>query len=407
MPGNISTEKTSASLYKYVAEITLAFEGMAEPLTLDMTYIKGIVIDYKFETLHFPIMMITLALENKIADLFIKHEMDGSVIIKLQKYVSNGTNPDMKIDCWEDKFMYVLPKSMTVKGEREKVENQDQTSDVTKTYTIGFAKLDHVNTSKKLFNNVIKKGSVSSNVYNILKEQKFLMEPIQNNRTIEWLIMPPKCSLSTLLDLLNQSYTFYNTPYRFFMDFDITYFLSSSSTITKRKGEQYVDVIINIRDEYNEANMEGMEVDTESMSYIINVSGSYCSVSDTNAADKTYNKIKTGSTGDKRTNADLSKVNGGDFKSKTSYIRLRNDNETKLKSREYANKLNSIIISISTTKVDTSIFCLNKRYTINTEKSIGVEYTGQYLLASRTEVYAPEGEGFNVNITLTFKKIPG
>ena len=63
-------------------------------------------------------------------------------------------------------------------------------------------------------------------------------------------------------------------------------------------------------------------------------------------------------------------------------------------------------MTISTTKVDASVFTIDKIYTINTDETYGDKYTGQYILINKKETYYPEGESFALNISLTFKKIP-
>lgn len=407
MAGNISTAEQTNQLYKYVATMTLVFDG-GEPLELGMLYIKGIIVDYKYDVNHFPIILLTAAFQNSIRDLMIEHEKTASVILQLQKYVSNGDNQDLKITCWEGNFGYVLPPSITTKGEKQKVENPEERKDVTTTYTIGLSMMEHVNLSKKLFNNVIRKGSLSSIVNNLLSDRPLLMEPLSNNVTIKEIPVTPQCSLYSALIYLNNLHALYNSRFRFFMDFDISYMLSSSGTITKRKGEKYNDVIINIRDEYNEANMEGMTTDAESEAYIINVSGNYVNKSDTNLTDKTFNHVSTGSSNDTRAKAELSAVgDDSEYKDNITYLRLPNNNKALLDAMEYQSKLDAIMITLTIAKVDTTIFTLNKKYTINADISLGPEYTGQYLLSSRRDIYVPEGEGFNVNCILTFKKIPG
>ena len=53
-------------------------------------------------------------------------------------------------------------------------------------------------------------------------------------------------TVSTALAELNKKYNFYDTHYRFFMDFDYTYLLSTSAKTIKARGEVYSDIIINI-----------------------------------------------------------------------------------------------------------------------------------------------------------------
>ena len=402
--GNISTDTNTNDLYKYTALMTLVFDGM-EPIELGMNYIKGIVIDYKYTVNNFPIIYVTIAIDKKTENILVENQQTGTVIFKLQKYITNGSNPDLKIDCFEHKFIYVLPSSVADITESEDVENPEEVEDIVNTYTIGLAKVEHVNYSKKAINNVIRNGTVSSVIYYILDGQKVLMEPIANNQTIQYIVFPPKGSVAKALEYLNSLYAFYPTRYRFFMDFDVSYLLSSSGKITKRKGEEYTDIIINIRKKYDEANLEGMITNADVQAYVINVTSTYCTISDANMVDKGYNEYSATVTTGGKSDISLSDRSGSELLNKKAYLRLPNNNTGLLENMKSQAQLTNIAMSISTTKVDSTIFNLNKKYTINADDTFGAEYTGQYLLTHRRDVYAPEGEGFNLNITVTFNKI--
>jgi hypothetical protein len=405
MAGNISTETNTNDLYKYTASMTLVFDEK-NPIELGMLYIKGIVVDYNYELNNFPIIYVTLALDNNLRDKMSENQENGSVIFKLQKYITNNDNPDLKITCFEGKFIYIMPSSVSDKSEEEEVENIEEREDIVKTFTIGLAKVDHVNSSKKAFNNVIRNGTVSSTINYFLKDHQVLMEPITNNKSISYIILPPLSSISKALNYLNSLYAFYSTKYRFFMDFDVTYLLSSSSKITKRKGEKYSDIMINIRRDYDEANLEGMITDSKGKRYVLNVSSSYCTFSDANMSNKSYSQYAATTTEGGVSTISVADHSGSELVDKKTYVRLSNNNTSYLANMKSQAKLHNVSIAVSTTKVDSTIFTLNKNYHLTMNETFGSEYNGQYLLASRRDVYSPEGEGFNLNITLTFNKIP-
>ena len=404
---NISTTNTN-DLYKYVASMTLVFDE-EDPIELDMVYIKGLVIDYRFEDYNFPIIYATMSFDETVRQLMEENQQTGTVIFRLQKYISNGDNPDLKIDCFEDKFIYVLPASASSATEEKEVtdEIRKENEDIVDTYTIGLAKLDHVNESKRSINMVVKNATISSLIYYILREHQLLIEPIMYNSRISYIEFPPKNSVSKALAFLNKLYAFYDTQYRFFMDFDMTYLLSSSTKITKRKTEKYIDVIINVRKQYDEANMEGMITNDDIQAYVINVASSNCVMSDANMSNKSFNQF-AGSTTAGRTSDTITIIDfsGTELTNKKTHVRLPNNNTNYLTNMEKSTKLHDIAISISTTKIDSTIFTMNKRYNLYMDDTFGSEYNGQYLLSAKRDVYAPEGEGFNITTTMTFNRIP-
>lgn len=401
---NQSTSNTN-SIYKYSASMTLAFDEN-DVIKLNSLYIKGIVIDYNYDENNFPLLYVTVAVPYNIKEKLIANQSTGTVIFTIKKFIVNGDFPGLLIDYIEDKFVYFMPNSASDTYEAYKIENPEGSEDISKVYTIGLISLNHINKSKKSINGIVKKGSKSSVIYYILKEHNLLMEPLQYNSIMNSMILPPMGSVSSALKYFNDLEVFYDTPYRFFMDFDVTYLMSSSGKLIPKKGSTLNNVIINIRDTFDEANMEGMVTNKELGAYIINASASFCSIIDSSINDKGYNKLYASTTSGKGEDATISDVSKSEITEKTSSIRLPNGNSKLLKNIEGKNKLNIISLSISIAKIDTSIITMDKIYTINADDTYGTQYTGNYLLVRKQEVYTPEGDGLALNLSMLFKKIP-
>ena len=402
---NISTTNTN-SIYKYNATITLAFDE-ENPIEIDNLHILGIVIDYDYSTKNFPLIYVTISIEKDLVAQLIEHQTSGTIIFSLRKFIENGDLPGLEVDYINDKFIYFMPNEASDTDEEDKISNPESVADITEIYTLGLISLDHINKSKRQLNSIIKKATKSAIVNYILQGHQLLMEPLQYNSIMQDMILPPMSSVSKALKYLNEIEVFYDTPYRFFMDFDITYLLSSSGELVKRKGSAYNDVIITVKSTYNESNMEGMLTDKEVMSYNITTSSSFTNIVDSSISNKGYDKLTAATSKGSNLNATITTI---DFKSeitsKSSNMRLPNNNSGLLTNIEYYNKLNLVSIIISTTKVDASIFTMEKRYLINTDESYGDIYTGYYLLVGKKEAYYPEGNSLSLNISLTFKKIP-
>ena len=286
---NISTTNTN-SIYKYNTTITLAFDE-ENPIELDNLHVKGIVIDYNYDEQNFPLIYITISIEKDLVNQLIEHQMSGTIIFNLRKFIENGDMPGLEVDYINDKFIYFMPNEASDSDEEDDVTNPESVPDITEIYTLGLISLDHINKSKKQVNTIIKKGTKSSIIYYFLSEHQLLIEPLQYNSVIENLVLPPMSSVSKELRYLNNIEVFYDTPYRFFMDYDVTYLLSSSGTLVKRKGVDITDVIITIKREYNEANLEGMVTDQEIMAYTLTVSPSFANVVDSSISSKGYDKL--------------------------------------------------------------------------------------------------------------------
>lgn len=402
---NISTTNTN-SIYKYNASITLAFDE-ENPIEIDKLHIKGVVIDYDYDEKNFPLIYVTISIEKDLRKILTEHQTSGTIIFTLKKFIENGDLPGLEVDYINDKFIYFMPNSASEATEERKITNPESVADITEIYTLGLISLDHINKSKKALNSIIKRGTKSSIIYYILQGHNLLIEPLAYNSIMTNCILPPMSSVSKALKYLNNIEVFYDTPYRFFMDFDITYLISSSGTAIERKGEVYNDVIITIKDVYDEANMEGMITDKENLTYTLTTSSSFSNAVDSSISTKGYDKLTASTSTGTKLDATVTDIDSNSgIKSKASNLRIANNNTGLMSNIEFKNKLNLVTMIVSTTKVDASIFTINKRYLLNTDESYGSSYTGSYLLVAKREAYYPEGNSLSLNISLTFKKIP-
>ena len=153
---NISTTNTN-SIYKYNTTITLAFDE-ENPIELDNLHVKGIVIDYNYDEQNFPLIYITISIEKDLVNQLIEHQMSGTIIFNLRKFIENGDMPGLEVDYINDKFIYFMPNEASDSDEEDDVTNPESVPDITEIYTLGLISLDHINKSKKQVNTIIKKG---------------------------------------------------------------------------------------------------------------------------------------------------------------------------------------------------------------------------------------------------------
>lgn len=401
---NISTTNQNA-LYKYAASITTIFNGNnGNPIIIDSLRLKSLIADYSFDSHNMPLIYATVALTYEQVNSF-KDNMDtGTVVLNIQKYIENSDMPGLKIDYVNTECVYFMNTDAGKDKEQAVVDESERMPDYGYILTIGLIAKDHINKNKTTINGVINNGTLSSAVYYVLKNHNLLMEPFNYNTELKQVFIPPMKSVNKTLNYLNELSTFYQSPYRFFMDFDCTYLMSSSGFAIKKKGEHITSVYIKLYKEFDENNMEGMQEDKENKMYIINVSASNSTLMENKVTRNTYSSIKgvnTTGTSSSVELADNSVVEGN-----TSSIRLSNENTQLIENMRLTALFNSTVISITKNKVDGSIFTINKRYHITADDVYGAEYSGVYILSNKKEVYAQEGEALTMSILLTFKKVP-
>lgn len=399
---NISTNNKN-SIYKYTGTITTLFKNDKDPLTIAGIRIKSMVIDYDYDRHNIPLIYATIALTYDMMNKLKDNMNTGTVVVNIQKYVENSDMPGLKIDVIKKECVYFM--SSDAAKNKEQALNPDRTEDYGYVTTIGFIALDHINKNKTAVNGVIKNGTMSSGLYYVLKGHNLLMEPLKNNATLKQVFIPPSKSVAKIIKYFNSISTFYDTPYRFFMDFNTTYLMSSSGKGLKKKGETIGTVRIKLVAKYNEDNMEGMYEDKVNFMYMLNVSATYATLAQNSVTDKTYSSIAGISTSGATSKEQLNIAKDSIIKPNTSNIRISNNNTKLITNMKVAAQNNSTIISINKNKIDGSVFTINKVYYINTDDVYGKEFSGNYLLSAKKEVYMQEGEGLAMSIMLYFKKV--
>lgn len=399
---NISTSNPNA-IYKYYCNIQTAFDGDDDPLTIANMRFRSIVIDYNFISYNFPLIYTTLSLTYDMVQKLKENQSEGTVVFHLQKYIENSDMPGLKIDVVNEQCVFFMSEDSA--KNMEIPMDPDRSDDYGYMVTIGLIALSHVNSNKSAVNGVINSGTMSGTLYYVLNaySMSLLMEPLTYNNSMSSIIIPPAKSVSKVVKHLNTISAFYSTPYRFFIDFDMAYLLSSSGQGVAKKGETINTVKIYVNNEYTEANMEGMTEDTVNGMYIVSTSAQYAVLTTDEAGDKMYNTISGVSTTGSSENLSVSTLTNNPVTSSSSTIRVPNNN-TALLANLQSSMLSSDTLTITKNKADGSVFTLNKYYTIDCGDVYGDQYNGPYLLISKTETYMQEGEGLAMGMVLVFKQ---
>lgn len=402
---NISTNN-KASIYKYKCSIQALFDVHGFSAVIEPIRIKTILIDYSYDKFAFPLIYVTVALTNDMRNEFINNKDSGTVLFTLQKYVENSDMPGLLVDVIKEECVYFINYDKIKKTEEEiDEESRRRLTLEGNIYTIGLIALKHINQNKTSVNGIINNGTMSSSIYYVLQDQNLLLEPLTYNPKLDSIIIPPVSSRSKAISYLNNLSAFYDTKYRFFMDFDTTYLISSSGKGVPKKGESINTVKIRIAREYSEENTEGMTEDKINKMYIVNNSATYTNLTTNDFTQKSVSSLTGVATNGSNEKVDVVNQSNSLIKNNANAIRLPNGNTNLLKSIQSNTLNNEVILSINKNKVDGSVFTLNKFYTVDATDAYGAKYNGTYLLASKKEIYAREGEGLASSVMLVFKKI--
>lgn len=395
---------SNTDLYKYTASAT--FIDGSDVYDLETVNIRTIAIDYNYNDLNMPMIFMTLGIYKSLANKMIMKQDSAIFILNIKRAITNSDMPNLYSDYINDKFIYFITGDI---DEGTLVELEEDAPDDDTTVTVGLLCQDHVNKNKKPVNGIIK-GNLSSAMYYLTGHLPIVIEPPTSNIALENKIIPPLNSVAKSIEYLNSIHVLYNTPYRFFIDFDQAYLISSSGNGVKVRGDNINTVLITIlhEDEYD-AKIQGMTTNKSQELYDVLVSHKDCQLCDNTLSNKSFSKVTATNTSGNSTNAtSATKSSSSNVTSKTRTIRVSNDNDGLLQNMVTKMDQSAIQILVQKTDVDSAAFSMNREYIIRAEEAYNTDaYNGRYLLVRKRELYIRDDDTFTVNVMLLLQKVPG
>ena len=270
--------------------------------------------------------------------------------------------------------------------------------------------IDALQNNKKIKNTNIFDTAMSTIVANFtFPLGKILMQPLTNNKHISQLIVPK--TLTTINQCLaffnSQECAFYDTLYRFFIDYDQTYLMDSSGNALVKKGETITQVYIDVMDleDLHPTHEYGMAVETKKKRYYIptGIQAIYMTEPTFNLTANDFSKI-TGidSDGNKVTyNVD---VTGKGNKTATKVVNVENNNLKYVKNLATQYRSSAIVVTFSKNDLDSSVLTMNKEYMIHFVGEYA-DKTGRYILNRKREYYTIENAIYRMSTDFTLNKV--
>lgn len=386
--------------YKYNIQLTYMKDDIE--INLDYKNILTMAIDYNYEKKNMPTLLIRVGIDKSIIDHMISNK-NNTIILSITKFKeSNGIH--IRKPVIKSEFFYFLDNNMSFTddidyGNKENKENKD----IYKIISLGLIQKDIVLNNKTLINTVYKDTHLLDIICDVFKEKNLVIEPFVNNDDVKCLIVPPMETVSKFLTYLDDRYTFYNTPYRFFYDFNKTYLLSSSGRGVPVKNEKYNAIFIYVDNTITDkSKFDGMKEDSELKAYMINVDAAAINISVDKATTISYNQIiGVNSEGEYQSVNINSNLDGDRYK----VTRLSNERFDVLDNLKNELESNNTVINIIKGELDSTVFTLNKEYYIKNYNKLA-DKNGKFLLSAKKEIYIKESEYFNMTTILTLKKCP-
>ena len=399
----METYKEKNTNYKYKIVMTYT-QSNGKAIKIEHDKIMTLIIDNDYDKRNMPITLVRVVLDKRTIDDMISKK-NRILILEISKFKEDSNVPIYK-KILKDEFYYFLDNNMNYFDDLDYANNENkENKDITKVITIGLMRKKILDTNKVMINTVYRNTTSLDIIVNLFKEDvNILVEPFDGKRVHNFIVTPTD-TLTKFISYINDNFTLYKTPYRFYYDLNGAYLVSSSGKGTPSKKEKYNTVHITISNvTSNESKIEGMTEDSANKCYKLYVDMANINVSTDNTTELNYNKIiAVDSEGNQKTvTIDNTDMKGERYKTS----RLSNTNLDSLENLKYKVDLNSTIVNIVKEQLESDVFTINKQYFIKNKTDNTNIPSGRYLLSTKKEIYVKDAESFNMTSIFSFKKCP-
>lgn len=401
-----SKEVYYSNEYEYYIELVYVDNRNNTTTNIDTQYIKSIMIDRDYDNNNMPIIYANVVLDRSLLDDMILYSQKNLIIIRFSKSIKNSTNK-IKIKYAEFECAYFILDDLNKLPDLDDAAKENMmNNDLYRMTTIGLMKLDLINKNNIVQSNLVLRDTYMYDAvkYYTSKLDNILIEPFLYNNRHEQILIQSANTVSSIIRYLNNIDVFYNTSYRFFMDFDKTYLISSSGKPILSKNETIGDVIITVNKLMKNINIvdEGMVVDRNISAYKINVPNIDTQFYKDQLQDKKFRQITAITSDGIRQTTDLN-INIADYNMPSdTVIRLHNNNIHKADNIASDINSKSVLFTMNKNNLDSSVLNINKRYLIKNYNPL-YETDGEFLLSNKKEVYFRNDKSFTLNTLLMFR----
>lgn len=391
--------------YKISLYYTTSDNQNVEISSLQLQYL---LIDKDFDKINMPVISVFGSIEKNILDDMILNIDYNTITLGIYKYDAANQNDNITEKYFQDTFIYILKDDISKTSKLDNPTGVDSTTGNTqlKEVNIFLIQQDAVNNNRQTINGVYYEATMNTLILQITNYVgKVLLEPIKYDTEFDQVMVPPQDSISNYIKYLNDNIgVFYDTPYRFFMDFDATYIVSSSGNMIEARNQYIYTIVIEIKEIDNTVSEEnGMYMDLKSGKCTVVVDASKVSYTKNNVTNKLVNKVTVVNAKGEKREQELTDIKTQNTSTINQIINISNNDDNTFKSISNDIESASITLSLVKNDLDASIFTLNKEYIIN--DSLHSDYSGKYILTQSKQLFVKQNEYFIMSTVLSFRKV--
>ena len=393
--------------YKYSVQLRYIKKKENISQEVKSSRIRSIIIDKDYINNNLPVIFMNITLQKDLLDHMILNSKKNTMVLTIYKYIYKEGSLPTKVQYIHSEMAYFIQEDLNYRASLDYSSEENKEKDeITKNLNIGLMSIDNMNNNKKAFNIILRNTTMMNAAHYCTSHMNMVIERFHYNETLKELLISPQSTVAATLKYLNNIKVFYKTPYRFFIDFDCGYLLSSSGTSVPKKGESINTVLIVIRDPlHHQAMNEGMITNLKTKNYQIDVSAADTIVYQNKITEKVYTAV-AGISESGQTNPISLNINRSDYsRDKTEIIRTPVSNPNLIQNISAKNNQSTSHITLNKMDIDTTAFTPNKRYVIKNYDGYK-DKDGDFILTRKREMYFFESDDlFDGNVMLEFDQV--
>ena len=282
--------------YEYSA--TLVFMNGENKKEIPQNSIKTIIINKEFDRLTMPTINMTLEMDRELADEVIKNKKTATMFLKMNKIQTSNVSNAVEETYFYDEFTYLIEEDFDKTKpfryiDPDKKDQKSTEADKYRPIRLGLISKTCSDLARKPNNLVTYDSSMQDIVIKLLNISKpLLIEPFEYTDPVPQCVIPPKETLTKVLEYLNNIKVFYSTGYRFFMDLDVMYLVSKSGKYIPKQNEKTGVVNIEVKTlDKNDSLTRGISLADDNSAYNLIIEATNSNLDNSDLTDKEIDSI--------------------------------------------------------------------------------------------------------------------
>lgn len=387
MSTNISNRKA------YIGQIELAFDYNNTREKIEPEKIIYIMIESNYDVNTLPIIYVSVSVDSSLHTKILRHKDNAKFYLNIKKKDKFSGSAIAK-EVLSGLFNYI-PSSTNPNFKEDLSTSSDNSYSV---ITLGLISMELTNELRKSFNDIYNGIDSNTLIGLALEGTNCVIEKPTYNDYYNSILVPPVSSRYKFLKFIFDRNAFYDTRFRYFIDFDKSYLLSKKGNPIDGGDGDINSIIIDIRAiTEEEAYYSGIE--TKNGAYYIYINPADSNVVINEGMEKVANQIVSvdEDLGVQYIDLDINKPIDSD----TKQMFIRTDNPIL-----YKNELETetIMVEIVKQHIDGSIFTPNKCITVNNYGEYA-KYNGRYIMVYKREFFKSVDGEFIMTCNIGLQKV--